>query len=735
MTVEGFMGCKALMIPANFGITTKLTSLSSSSFQRQRQQQKQQRFIYTLFLSSSLSSSSAAALSLRLMNHDYHHHDHQGRFKSRNHMFRHHHRCSSIFSTIITSSISSSHLLNANVIVDNVDNDQEMNITSNNNIDTSNIKNEGSNTKKRKKKKNIVGNVITNQEDDDDDDIENDQKINMTSYNITERNNTNNDTDFITTDNHNKKKKIVIVGAGWGGLSAAYQLALVKNNYEIIIIESSNRVGGLVRDGYRTINNLYNAEAGQHGFWYQYYNIYHLLQNELKLNMSNTLTEYNEQGQYSPNGLQAIWPIFNNIEPKSLPTGIGQALYTNFLNIPWTDRITAIPMMVTAFSDFLNDDEQQTKYRYYDNISFYDLCLYYKVSKRCYNEIMESMILTGLFVPGTQCSSAAALSMAYFFVLQQQNAFDVQWCKGNIGTIIFDPWIQYMTTQLNVTILYNTSVTNFQIDNNNNTIAAIECVSTNNNKGMKLLSNNSNNTNENSNNKMIINNVDDIVIAVGAKALNSFATYTTLNQYEEFRRFSNLRGTSVLATRIYLNKYISIPYTANACYGFDNQIGMTMFDITTLHGYDKGDHNGSIIEVDYYYANALLCLNDTEIIQKVKNDLDIILGHRCRVANVLDAAIIRIKDGVNWYYPNSYNDLPDMKSKSINNLYFVGDIVRNIKHGSWSQEKAYVSGIYVSNLILNRTINTNIISLPKDELHVQLGQYVLSSIKQFLPLL
>ena len=52
------------------------------------------------------------------------------------------------------------------------------------------------------------------------------------------------------------------------------------------------------------------------------------------------------------------------------------------------------------------------------------------------------MILTGLFAPGEQCSAAAALGMAYFFVLKSQTAFDVRWCKGNIGDLIFAPWCE-----------------------------------------------------------------------------------------------------------------------------------------------------------------------------------------------------------------------------------------------------------------------------------------------------
>lgn len=82
------------------------------------------------------------------------------------------------------------------------------------------------------------------------------------------------------------KQRICIVGAGWGGLSAAHALATssnAKQNLDITLVDASPRVGGLVRDGFTTIYNTTNAkaEAGQHGFWDNYYNIFNFLENEL----------------------------------------------------------------------------------------------------------------------------------------------------------------------------------------------------------------------------------------------------------------------------------------------------------------------------------------------------------------------------------------------------------------------------------------------------------------------
>ena len=77
-----------------------------------------------------------------------------------------------------------------------------------------------------------------------------------------------------------------------------------------------------------------------------------------------------------------------------------------------------------------------------------------------YDEAFEPMILTGLFSPGEQCSAAAALGMAYFFVLKHQTSFDVRWCKGNIGELIFQPWVEQMKER-GVTFLPSTKAIDF----------------------------------------------------------------------------------------------------------------------------------------------------------------------------------------------------------------------------------------------------------------------------------
>eukprot|EP00986_Skeletonema_menzelii_P015215 scaffold11304_cov135-Skeletonema_menzelii.AAC.1 len=515
-------------------------------------------------------------------------------------------------------------------------------------------------------------------------------------------------------------QKVVIIGAGWGGLSTAHALSKSSSQLQITIVDAAPRVGGLVRDGFSTINNTLstNAEAGQHGFWDNYYNIFSLLQNDLSSKISNmdeVLTGYAEQGQYSPNGLEAVWPVYRNSQPN-LPTGLAQALYTKFVNLPPLDRATAAPL-VLAFSEF---DDSPEAWARYDNISFRDLCIKLGVSKRCYNEAFEPMILTGLFAPGAECSAAAALGMAYFFVLRSQNSFDVRWCRGNIGELIFDPWVELLKER-GVRFETSTRVQGFEMDGGDS-ISKVMCSSTTKSDKQQEA-------------ELLSLEADTVVFGLGGASLAALVRNSPeLAQYSEFRKFANLRGTGVLATRLYLDTVLDTEYSANACWGFDEGVGMTFFDITKLHGLDvaeRTDGVGSIIEVDYYHAASLLVMSDEAIVEKVKKDLNTILGLQCINANVVDAAVVRLPQAVNWYSPGSYSNMPDAKSSSIVNAFFCGDLVRS-RHGSWSQEKAYVSGIEAANLILSRREGSGIVPLPNDEPHVALGRSALTLVKTFV---
>ena len=153
---------------------------------------------------------------------------------------------------------------------------------------------------------------------------------------------------------------------------------------------------------------------------------------------------------------------------------------------------------------------------------------------------------------------------------------------------------------------------------------------------------------------------------------------------------------------------------------------MTMFDISTIHS--DVEFEGTILEVDYYHANSLLVLSDEQLQNKVKSDVDTILGAASNDAAIVDMAIVRLPEAVNWYFPGSHRSCPRVQSSDLANVYFAGDLVQT-NHGSWSQEKAFVTGRQAANLILRREKDTDVLPVGEDEIHVRTGRELIRQLK------
>ncbi|MEM8781011.1 MAG: FAD-dependent oxidoreductase, partial [Cyanobacteria bacterium P01_G01_bin.49] len=437
-----------------------------------------------------------------------------------------------------------------------------------------------------------------------------------------------------------ENQKVVVVGAGWAGLGATYQLA--KQGYDVTLLEASPYPGGLV-SGWKTENGK-SIEAGIHGFWYPYRNIFNLVK-ELNL---NPFTPFTRSSQYSPAGLEVESPIFQN-EPY-LPTPLGTFLYTKFQRLPLIDRLSALPLLYTLI-DFDNSHEAGQRY---DKVTARELFKQFGVSSRLYKEAFEPMLLVGLFAPGEQCSAAATIGMLYYFILAHQPDFDVVWCRGTVGEMIFKPWVDKIKS-LGGKILTNKRVTDILLDEQGKA------------KGVVC------------NNETF--NADAVIFAVSISGIKKIvAESKVLNNYPEFCNLANLGGIDVLATRLWFDKKVSIPLPSNACFGFDKTTGWTFFDLNTLHDEYK-ESSGSVIETDFYHANQLLTMTDKQIINKVHQDLTTCIPQFAN-ANITDYRVIKVRQGVTHFAPGSYQYLLPAKSP-IPNLYLSGDWVIT-RHGSWS---------------------------------------------------
>ncbi|MDF5729763.1 MAG: FAD-dependent oxidoreductase [Rhizonema sp. PD38] len=484
-------------------------------------------------------------------------------------------------------------------------------------------------------------------------------------------------------------KRVVVVGAGWAGLGATYHLA--KQGYNVTLLEAGSYPGGLVA-GWKTAAGR-SVEAGVHGFWYPYKNIFSLI-NELGI---SPFTTWTRSSQYSPVGLEVESPIFQDL-PR-LPTPLGTFLYTQFKRLPLVDRLSALPLLYTLI-DFDNSD---AAWRRYDCVTARELFKDFGVSARLYRESFEAMLLVGLFAPGEQCSAAATLGMLYFFILAHQPDFDVVWCRGTVGEKIFRPWMERIE-KAGARVLANRRVTDLIVDNYPQ-VTGVVC-------GDEVF------------------DTDAVIFAVGITGMKKMISSSpNLQSREEFRNLSNLGAIDVLATRLWFDRKINIPRPSNACFGFDPTTGWTFFDLNSLHD-EYYDEPGTVVEADFYHANQFLPLEDEEIVSIVQRYLTSCVP-AVREAKVIDRSVIRLPQAVSHFAPGSYRFMLPAKT-SFKNVFMSGDWITN-RHGSWSQEKAYVTGLEAANLVissLGEGTPANILPVEADELHIQAARAINQTVRQ-----
>ncbi|WP_088239663.1 hydroxysqualene dehydroxylase [Calothrix rhizosoleniae] len=484
-------------------------------------------------------------------------------------------------------------------------------------------------------------------------------------------------------------KKVVVVGAGWAGLGATYHLA--KQGYDVSLLEAGSYPGGLVA-GWKASGGR-SVEAGIHGFWYPYRNIFALI-NELGI---SPFTTWTRSSQYSPVGLEVESPIFQNL--PQLPTPLGTFIYTKFQRLPLSDRLSALPLLYSLL-DFDNSDDA---WRRYDYLTARELFKTFGVSARLYKEAFEPMLLVGLFAPGEQCSAAATLGMLYYFILAHQPDFDVVWCRGTVGEKIFSPWVERIE-KVGGKVLANQRVTDV-ITNSQNRVTGVVCGDS-------------------------IFDTDAVIFAVGITGMKKIiANSPSLQSRQEFCNVNNLGAIDALATRLWFDRKIDVPLPSNACFGFDNTTGWTFFDLNTLH--DEYRHeSGTVIEADFYHANQLIPLDNEAIVAKVKKDLATCVPGFGN-AEIIDSSVIRLPQAVTHFAPGSYQHMLPAQT-SFENVFMSGDWIAN-RHGSWAQEKAYVTGLEAANLAvdyLGGGKSANVLPVEADEPHIQVGRTINKTLRQ-----
>lgn len=144
---------------------------------------------------------------------------------------------------------------------------------------------------------------------------------------------------------------------------------------------------------------------------------------------------------------------------------------------------------------------------------------------------------------------------------------------------------------------------------------------------------------------------------------------------------------------------------------------------------------GTVIEADFYHANQFLPLSDEEIVPLVQRDLATCIS-AFGEAKVIDSSVIRLPRAVTHFAPGSYQYMLPVGT-SIENVFMSGDWIVT-RHGSWSQEKAYVTGLEAANAVISRFgrgARAQIIPVEVDELHIQVARQVNQTVRSWSKIL
>lgn len=123
--------------------------------------------------------------------------------------------------------------------------------------------------------------------------------------------------------------------------------------------------------------------------------------------------------------------------------------------------------------------------------------------------------------------------------------------------------------------------------------------------------------------------------------------------------------------------------------------------------------------MDFYHANQFLALDDRELLPIIQEHLACCLPAFAS-AQIQDYGLVRLPQAVTHFAPGCYRHLLPAKT-SFDNLWMSGDWIVN-QHGSWSQEKAYVTGLEAANQVIAQWqlgAPAAVIPVEPDEPHIQ----------------
>ncbi|XP_021853364.1 uncharacterized protein [Spinacia oleracea] len=480
------------------------------------------------------------------------------------------------------------------------------------------------------------------------------------------------------------KNKVVVVGSGWAGLGAAHHLT--KQGFDVTVVERG------ADSGFSTYSP---DEVGIQGFWHPYRNIFSLV-DELGI---KPFTSWMKSAQYSEEGLEVEFPVFQ--DASQLPTPLGPLTQTQFMRLPLVDRLTSLPLMA-AVVDFEDTD---SAWRKYDPITARELLRQFGCSEKLYRNIFKPLLEARLYAPAEQISAAATLAVLYYYVVAHQKNFDLLLCRGSVKERIFEPWRKLLKSK-GCEFRRGRGVTDFIFSEETGCVSEVVCG----NDRIKA---------------------DAVILAVGISSIQEIIQRSSaLCTREEFLNVLNLACTDTLSVKLRLDRKINIPNACNACSGFDALSGWTFYNLNAIYQEYENDET-TILQADFYHANAFLPLTDEQISAKAMSYLSKHVK-QLEDARIIDKEITRYPNSLTHFFPGSYK-YSMRGSTSFPNLFVAGDWTIT-RHGSWSQEKSYVTGLEAANRVVDFLGEGNfakIVPVEDDEPHIEALRNLNRSFNEF----
>jgi len=505
---------------------------------------------------------------------------------------------------------------------------------------------------------------------------------------------------------------VVVIGAGWAGWGAAK--ALCEAGIRVTLMDGMPDPTG---SSPITTKSGKPFEAGTRGFWKDYPNINALTD---ELGAGDIFTNFTTSAFWSPDGLEATAPVFGEAPQWPSPLGQMVATLTNFTRLPIQDRLS-IAGLLYAMLDLYRSDKI---FQQYDDLDAQSLFVKLGISDRLINEFLRPTLLVGLFKPPEELSAAVTMELLYYYALAHQDSFDVRWIKSkSIAEHLFSPLSRRLISRHHLQVLGGTLVSRVNVSSDSQRISSVE---------LKNVATQS---------VQVMDDVDAVVLAVGAKGLKSLMAQSPelCKAAPELVRAASLGSIDVVSARLWLDRYVPIAYPANVFSRFASLKGSggTFFMLDQLHKNAQqalwGDEQpqGSVVASDFYNASAIAAMSDQEIIERLTRDLLPIAHPEFTNARVVDSEVRRYPGSVSLFSPGSFRKRPPLET-SVPSIVCAGDWVRmgDKEHGAKGlcQERAYVCGLEAGNSLIRRKIVNGanhshpVLPIRADEPQVVLGR-------------